>query len=340
MEPYYYQQMNKQRQAVYHAILQRITALADEFQIPAIDGSELYDVFFQLRLDHPEIFWATSFKYKFFKGSPNYIFIPEYIFEKNKIREHQKALKARVDKLARPAKNFSDIEKEKYVHDFICENVRYDKLKKAYSHEIIGPLGQGVGVCEGIAKSVKILCDALNLWCIIAICGNNPEKGIKYRHTWNIIRLDGKYYHLDATFDNTLGAGAQIRYDYFNLCDKSVFRDHQPLIAPAPECTDAQHFYYREKKLSFTKVEDVYKRALQTAKKGKTFTFHWRGGYLTREVFGELLEQISAAGRERGKSARVSVNWQQAVLRFDYVEAGSAPEASVVMEEANEGEKE
>lgn len=55
---------------------------------------------------------------------------------------------------------------------------------------------------------------------------------------------------------------------------------------------------------------------------------------------GELLEQISATGRERGKSARVSVNWQQAVLRFDYVEAGSAPEASVVMEEANEGEKE
>ena len=32
--------------------------------------------------------------------------------------------------------------------------------------------------------------------------------------------------------------------------------------------------------------------------------------------------------------------WQQTVLRFDYVEAGSAPEARVVMEEANEGEKE
>ena len=191
MEPYYYQQMNKQRQAVYHAILQGITALADEFQIPAIEGSELYDVFFQLRLDHPEIFWATGFKYKYFKDSPNYIFIPEYIFEKNKIREHQRALKARVDKLIRPAKHLSDIEKEKYIHDFVCENVHYDKLKKAYSHEIIGSLGQGVGVCEGIAKSVKILCDALNLWCIIAICGNNPEKGIKYRHTWNIIRLEG-----------------------------------------------------------------------------------------------------------------------------------------------------
>lgn len=340
MEPYYYQKMNKPQQAAYHAMQQGVLALADEIQLPRIPAEELYDVFFRLRLDHPEIFWVVSYRYRYYQDSPNIIFVPEYLFEKNKIREHQKAMQSRVEKLARPAAKFTEWEKEKYIHDFICENITYDKLKKPYSHEIIGPLGQGVGVCEGIAKSVKVLCDALGVWCVIAICGNNPEKGIKYRHTWNIVRIGGQYYHLDATFDNTLGAGAQIRYDYFNLCDKSVFRDHQPLIAPAPECTDAQHFYYREKKLSFTKVEDVYKRALQTAKKGKTFTFHWRGGYLTREVLGELLEQISAAGRERGKSARVSVNWQQAVLRFDYVEAGSAPEASVVMEEANEGEKE
>ena len=340
MEPFYYNRMDKERQAVYRAMQQGLLSLADSFQIPRIDGYALSDIFFELRLDHPEIFWVSSFKYRYFADSPNLIFIPEYLFEKSKIKDHQKAMKARVEKLARPAAKLSELEKEKYIHDFICENIHYDKLKKPYSHEIIGPLGQGVGVCEGIAKSVKVLCDALGVWCVIALCGNCPEKGIKYRHTWNIVKIGGQYYHLDATFDNTLGAGAQIRYDYFNLCDKSVFRDHQPLIAPAPECTDAQHFYYREKKLSFTKVEDVYKRALQTAKKGKTFTFHWRGGYLTREVLGELLEQISAAGRERGKSARVSVNWQQAVLRFDYVEAGSAPEASVVMEEANEGEKE
>ena len=79
MEPYYYQQMNKQRQVVYHAILQGITALADEFQIPAIEGAELYDVFFQLRLDHPEIFWATSFKYKFLRVH-RIIFLSRNIF--------------------------------------------------------------------------------------------------------------------------------------------------------------------------------------------------------------------------------------------------------------------
>ena len=262
------------------------------------------------------------------------------LFEKNKIREHQKALTARVEKLVRPAQKMSEWEKEKYVHDFICENVRYDKLKKAYSHEIIGPLGQSVGVCEGIAKAVKVLLDALGVWCVIAICGNNPEKGIKYRHTWNIVKINGIYYHLDATFDNSLGKdheNTEIRYDYFNLDDQQIFRDHEPLIAPAPHCNDHDHFYYKEKKLSFTKQEDVYKRSLQAAKKGKVLVFHWRGGYLTKEVLNELLDLIRKAGMEKEKNAMVSINWPQAVLRVQY--ADIQVQESVMLEEANEGEK-
>ena len=339
MEAYYYQKMGKLQQTAYHSMLKSVRDLEDEIQLPQMDGESLYQVFFQMRLDHPEIFWLTGYKYKYYKGSPNLIFVPEYLFGKDKIREHQRAMQARVEKLVRPAKDRSDFEKEKYVHDFICENVRYDKLKKAYSHEIIGPLGQGVGVCEGIAKAVKVLLDALGVWCIIAICGNNPEKGIKYRHTWNIVKINGVYYHLDATFDNTLGRdGKEIRYDYFNLDDQQIFRDHEPLIAPAPVCTDHDHFYYKEKKLSFTKQEDVYKRALQAAKKGKVLTFHWRGGYFTREIFQELLELIRKAGKEKNKTACLQVNWAQAVIRLHYEEERA--EEEIWMEEANEGEKE
>ena len=340
MEQYYYNHMNKAQQAAYHSILSGVKNLADEFQIPALEGEELYNVFFQMRLDHPEIFWVSSYKYRYYKDSPNLIFIPEYLFDKKKICEHQKAMTARVEKLIRPAQKLSEWEKEKYVHDFICENIRYDKLKKSYSHEIIGPLGQGVGVCEGIAKAVKVLLDALGVWCVIAICGNNPEKGIKYRHTWNIVKIGGTYYHLDATFDNTLGKDretSEIRYDYFNLDDSQIFRDHEPLIASAPHCGDHEHFYYKEKKLSFTKKEDVYKRSLQAAKKGKVLIFHWRGGYLTKEVLKELLELIRKAGDEKDKTAMVSINWPQAVIRVQYTDM--QVQESVTIEEANEGEK-
>ena len=121
MEEFYYQKMDRQKQAVYHGMLQGVRQLADQIQLPRVDGKELYDIFFQMRLDHPEIFWVVGFSWKYYPDSPNLIFVPEYLFEKGKIKEHQIALTSRVEKLARQAQGLSEWEKEKYVHDFICD---------------------------------------------------------------------------------------------------------------------------------------------------------------------------------------------------------------------------
>ena len=132
------------------------------------------------------------------------------------------------------------------------------------------------------------------------------------------------------------------------------------LIAPAPACTDATAvFIIGEKKLSFTKAEDVYiSVALQAAKKGKTLTFHWRGGYLTPGgTWRELLDLMQQAGAVKNKTAVVGLNWAQAVLRLHYVESAEAGDENaeaangaigkethkakidVTMEDANEGEQ-
>ena len=333
---YYYEHLNKEQQRAYHAMKVGLQSLAPSFPVPRLSGQELTDIYFQLRLDHPEIFYTEGFHYKFYPDSENVEMIPEYLFKKNKVMEHQKAMDARVKKLARQAEKLNEKEKELYIHDFICQNVRYDKLKKAYSHEIIGPLGQGVGVCEGIAKSVKILCDALGIWCMIAISGANPEKGVKYRHAWNIIKIGGKYYHLDATFDNSLGNPEEVRHDYFNLNDKQIFRDHEPVLWKVPACEDGSGTYYQEKKLSFKKYEDVRKRAAQAAKKGKSLLFQWRGSYLTKEVLGDLFQIFEEEGTKKEKYAYVSLNWPQAVMKVTFEK--ERPEQQVKMEEANEGE--
>lgn len=337
MEPYYYSHMNKQQQAVYHAMKTGIQSLAPSFPCPRMEGKELTDVFLKLRLDCPEIFFVSGFHFRYYPDSANVELSPEYLFDKNKIKDHQKAMKARVEKLVRPAVTMTELEKEQYVHDFICQNVRYDKLKKSYSHEILGPLGQGVGVCEGIAKTVKILCDQLGIWCIVVISEANPEKNIKYRHAWNIVKIGGAYYHLDATFDNTLSHMGPVRYDYFNLDDGKVFRDHEPVIWKVPACTVSDGFYYRVKKLSFTKIEEVEKRALQAAKKGKELIFHWRGGALNRETAAQMLKAFKEAGEKKGKYPRAAINWPQAVLLVEYL--SELPAEELVTEEANEGEQ-
>lgn len=77
---------------------------------------------------------------------------------------------------------------------------------------------------------------------------------------------------------------------------------------------------------------------MQAVKKGKVLVFHWRGGYLTREILEELLELIRKAGIEKEKIAMVSINWPQAVLRVQY--ADTQLQESITIEEANEGEQE
>lgn len=64
--------------------------------------------------------------------------------------------------------------------------------------------------------------------------------------------------------------------------------------------------------------------------------FHWRGGYLTREVLAELLQIFREEAALKEKQALVSVNWPQAVLwvRFE----DGIREEVVEMENANEGE--
>lgn len=333
---YYYDQLTKEQQKVYHAIKVGLQALAPSFAVPKIDAKEMADIYFKIRLDHPEIFYTVNYKYRFYQDASNVEMIPEYLFEKKKIMDHQNAMEARVKKLARQAEKLNEKEKLLFIHDFICQNIHYDKLKKPYSHEIIGSLGHGVGVCEGIAKSVKVLCDALRIWCIVVVSDANPEKGIKYRHAWNIVRVSGQYYHLDATFDNTLGRGEELRHDYFCLDDKHIFKDHEPILWKAPVCPDGEHSYYREKKLSFTKYEDVRKRTAQAVKKGKLLIFQWRGGYLTKEVIKELFEIFEEEAEKKQKHAYVSLNWAQAIIRVSFKEQCS--DAQVVMEDANEGE--
>ena len=336
MELYYYHHMSPLEQEVYRALREGLSQVRPTVVVPRLEGKALGEVLFKLRLDLPELFYVTGFSYRFHPAGSHVEVLPEYLFPKAKVLTHQKAIQARVERLCRPLQKKSPWEQAEAIHDLLCTTVHYDKLKKPYSHEVIGPLTQGVGVCEGIAKSVKLLCDTLGIWCILVLSEADPEHGVKYRHAWNIVKLGGQYYHLDATFDNTLSQGGELRRDYLFLDDKRAFRDHLPALYPVPACTDSGKFYYKTAKRSFTKPEEVASRARQAMRKDQTLVFHWRGGPLTADVLGELVKLLEDTAREKDRHARIQVNRPQAVFQVTFPKEEVA--AAVVEEEANEGE--
>ena len=85
-------------------------------------------------------------------------------------------------------------------------------------------------------------------------------------------------------------------------------------------------------------MEDVRKRAAQAVKKGKTMIFHWRGGYMTKEIVKEMLGIFEEEAVKREQHAKVSLNWPQAVVRVRFEK--EAPDEQLQLEEANEGEQE
>ncbi|MBR6585441.1 MAG: hypothetical protein IKK69_07100 [Firmicutes bacterium] len=105
---HYYNQLNKGKQAAYYAILEGLRSLAPAFAVPRLEGRDIFDLHFLMRLDHPEIFFSEGIKYRYYDDSTSVEVTPEYLFDKKKVKDHQQAMESRVEKLARPAMKLGD----------------------------------------------------------------------------------------------------------------------------------------------------------------------------------------------------------------------------------------
>ena len=111
-------------------------------------------------------------------------------------------------------------EKIKVIHDYIIDNTSYDQLKhnnkndNTYNSETAyGVLIQGYGTCNGYADAMAIFLNKLN---VINYKISNDE------HIWNLVFLDGKWYHLDLTWDDPMSETNTNRDTYFLIDTKTL----------------------------------------------------------------------------------------------------------------------
>lgn len=120
-------------------------------------------------------------------------------------------------------KNFKDdFEKIKFVHDFIVSQYRYDTEKvpsTAYDIYI-----KGYGVCSGYTQLGKLFFDKLGIENKVVI-GFAKEP-----HTWNMVKIGEKWYHVDITWDDPIVKGREnigiTSYEYFLISEDSIKKDH------------------------------------------------------------------------------------------------------------------
>ena len=122
----------------------------------------------------------------------------------------------------------------KMVHDYLVDNLSYDEtLSNPYIYNIYGALARHTCVCEGYARSMKYLLDALNIECVIVIGKGTNTQGQTENHAWNYVKLNDSWYAIDSTWDDPVimgggNAGDRYKYKYFLKGINTISIDHTP----------------------------------------------------------------------------------------------------------------
>lgn len=118
------------------------------------------------------------------------------------------------------------------IYDYICGNVTYDRWGVMTGDKLVytayAALIKKAAVCQGYATLLYRL--ALELGVDARVI---PGIGKQQNHGWNIVRLDGKYYNLDATWDAE-NVYMDVPYEHFLRCDAN-FINHTRKAAYATE---------------------------------------------------------------------------------------------------------
>lgn len=243
---YYYELMPPEERVVYRAMYNAFINNALVFHIPKCKFKKIWDIFIQLTYDHPEIFYVKSIQIQLSALISGYRIIPQYRFSEEEILYLKEMVDKSVEQIMNRCAGKSTVEAERIIHDYLIEISEYKDLKAPYSHEMPGVFLYGIGVCEGISKAFKYLCDKLGIQSGV-IVGN--VKGESTAHAWNQIYIDSDWYNIDVTFDMNLSKSiCDLRYDYFNVSDKELL-DRNSLFQ-VYICNHYYGFYAKERKFA------------------------------------------------------------------------------------------
>ncbi|MGB8451587.1 MAG: transglutaminase domain-containing protein [Anaerocolumna sp.] len=114
----------------------------------------------------------------------------------------------------------TDYQKVKAIHDYIIKKTSYDQTLE--KHSAYNALIDNAAVCDGYSLAAYRLFTQAGLSSRIVTGKANGGS-----HSWNIVKVDGKWYNIDLTWDDpiTNTGESMLTYDYF-LKSSSDFSDH------------------------------------------------------------------------------------------------------------------
>lgn len=295
---YGYDRLSDDEKEIYDRINEAVRNCEKKVEIPNIDESgTLYSRIFELiRIENSAYFHLadrrvgdTSIGAQSFTVELTYKYTPE---ELNTMLHSVEAAAAGI--MSRVTGDMSDYEKLKLFHDSLITGCASDTSGE-YADTIYGALVDGKALCEGFAKAFSYLCNLAGIENVI-VTGNTSSA-----HMWNMVRLDGNWYHVDVTWDHPERMIAEkypdmVLYRYFLVGDADIAMTRtidSSLYDPPRSMSSAMNYYYQSGMYA-----DSYESALSAVEKGCRSAYEdGRHSFTvmvsTDKLFGSIIKKLT-----------------------------------------------
>lgn len=331
---FYYSRLTATCQKAYDALLTAIKNHEEKVVVEGCTNSDIDKVSDAIEYDHPELFW-----YKSYSMDGNYV-----LLFYGASAEESVVLQKRIDEVV--AKYLEDIDDSMSAYDVairmhvkVILTVDYDSIalekqkqeggpakdKIDYLRTICGVFLDGKAVCEGYARAVQYLLQKCGIECAEAAGYIRKETGERdVAHAWNILKIDGDYYYMDTTWDDSSNTVQTVKsndtgFDYFCITTDEISRTRDVDLCPTdvPNCgaTRANYYYHNDLVLDSYDLDKIKVFAQTAAKNGdKSFTFKCK----TEALYNQALSQLCADGQDCYDALKAATKINKNILSSEY----------------------
>jgi len=278
----------------YIVVLKALSTKANSFSIANIDRSvDIMKIVQTVLGDNPSVVYFNKTQLQIEESAIGRKIILSGVPSKAQIQNMSSELITEADRVASFIKSSQKVRNDSHsllikLYEYLQSNVKYDMTERKanakglspnpHSHNAYGALINRVAVCDGFSSAFTLLSQKLGFECMLAIGYSAYESASSVNHAWNIVKIQGRCYHMDITWDARKYEEFQaLSYVYFAVNDDEIKADHDWDKSTTPVCSFDDFSYYN------------------------------RNGIFARNA-QELSKMIKAAGKRDDKLIRVKVS--------------------------------
>ncbi len=334
---FYYSYATESEKKAYDIMLEAIKTHAESVDVAGFTFEEKCRIVKMIAYDHPEIFWYNNIS-----GLGDKV-----IFHYGATAEECAALQVRIDEAA--AKYLEGIDDSMTAYDValnlqikMINSVDYDTVqlnieaaeggtpedKIDYIRTICGVFIDHEAVCAGYARAMQYLLQKCGIESAYAAGIAHCSDGTSGPHAWNIVKMDGDYYYIDTTWDDSSNTIQSVKnydlgFSYFGLTTEEMQRSRDfsrcPIQMPVLTATRANYYTHNNLVLTSFDVNRIKEIAVNAATaKQDFFTFKCASAAVYDAAFSwiassssDVFAVIRAAAKVDKRIDTNRINWAQ-----------------------------